>query len=560
MQKVKLLTAVLACSLAVCGAPDQQPLTSVSKPPAPTVQLDKGVFTGVQKGNTQSFMSIPYALPPIGNRRFRLPEPYPVYEGYYSATSFKPSCPQQAMTMPGWLDNELKHALDKVVDSMYDHFTPDSEDCLTINVVKPADATPLSKLPVVVWIFGGGFQVGGTATYGDPSEKMVERSMQLGQPMIYVSMNYRVSALGFLASKEVRAAGVGNLGLQDQRLALKWVQKYVSNFGGDPSKVTIWGQSAGSISVSLHMITNNGNHENLFRGAIMQSGGPIPVAGVENGQVYYDDLVKRVGCQNSRDTLQCLRGIDFRLLQAAIDTSPNFFAFQGLVLAWLPRVDGVFLREPPQHLVLKGEVAKVPFMTGNCDDEGTLFAISSTNLTHNNHMRDYLRQFMLPKASDAQIDLMLRHYPDFAPAGSPFDTGFRNMLGPQFKRMAAIQGDIVFHSPRRFFLKNMADKVKTWSWLSKREKSIPFIGATHATDILNAFGTGELRDYIIRFVNNLDPNGNRGLGIRWPQYDLSKPQSLEFQDSTFFPMVIKPDDHRKDALDFMANISILHPL
>ncbi|TFY71900.1 hypothetical protein EVG20_g1115 [Dentipellis fragilis] len=482
--------------------------------PAPTVKLDRATITGVSttKGRTSSFHSIPYAIPPIADRRFRLPEPFPPYEGFHDATAFKPSCPQQAMTLPGWLDTSLKRQLDKIVDLMYDSVTPDSEDCLTVNIVKPADATPDSKLPVVVWIFGGGFQVGGTAMYGDPSAQLVARSMDLRQPVIYVSMNYRVSALGFLASKEVREAGIGNLGLQDQRLALRWIHKYIASFGGDPDKVTIWGQSAGAISASLHMITNSGNHENLFRAAIMQSGGPIPVGPVENGQVYYDDLVKRVGCQDSEDTLRCLRGIEFRTLQAAIDTSPNFFAHQGLVLAWLPRVDGVFLKEPPQHLVLRGQVAKIPIISGNADDEGTLFAISSSNLTHDNHFRQYLRNFMLPKATDAEIDLLLRYYPSYPPAGSPFDTGFKNMLGPQFKRMAAVQGDIVFHSPRRFFLKHVADEVKAWSFLSTRMKDIPFIGATHATDLLNSFGSGELRDYIIRFVNNLDPNGARGLG------------------------------------------------
>ena len=143
-----------------------------------------------------------------------------------------------------------------------------------------------------------------------------------------------------------------------------------------------WGESAGAISVSLHMLLNNGNHEGLFRGAIMQSGGPIPVGKIENGQRYYDHMVKETGCSKQRDTLECLRKVPYATYKKAMDSSPNFFAYQvrtclsvalltlfstalqGLVLAWLPRVDGYFLTEPPQYSVLRGHVADVPVITG----------------------------------------------------------------------------------------------------------------------------------------------------------------------------------------------------
>ena len=103
-------------------------------------------------------------------------------------------------------------------------------------------------------------------------------------------------------------------------------------------------------------------------------------------------------------------------------------------------------------------------LAGNCDDEGSLFSISSVNLTNTKEVHAYLKQFMLPEATHAQLDLMLKYYPDYQPAGCPFDTGFRNAVGPQFKRVAAIQGDVVFHAPRRFFLKNRAGKQKSWSF------------------------------------------------------------------------------------------------
>jgi acetylcholinesterase len=179
--------------------------------------------------------------------------------------------------------------------------------------------------------------------------------------------------------------------------------------------VSSWGESAGAISVALHMLTNNGNQQGLFRGAVMQSGGPIPVGDIEHGQQYYDYMVEKTGCKRSSDTLKCLREVPYNTFKKAMDSSPNFFAFQvraffipllndlahsslqGLVLAWLPRVDGVFLTEPPQYSVLRGHVANVPMITGvfrcrsfeqkfiynpgNCDDEGTLFSISTINIS-----------------------------------------------------------------------------------------------------------------------------------------------------------------------------------
>jgi acetylcholinesterase len=115
------------------------------------------------------------------------------------------------------------------------------------------------------------------------------------------------------------------------------------------------------------MLANKGNQEGLFRGAIMQSGAPIPVGDIENGQRYYDFMVDRTGCGNVTDTLGCLRKVSYPTFKKAMDSSPNFFAYQGLVLAWLPRVDGVFLTEPPQYSVLRGHVSNVPMISGVSD-------------------------------------------------------------------------------------------------------------------------------------------------------------------------------------------------
>ncbi|KAG6815752.1 hypothetical protein H0H93_009083, partial [Arthromyces matolae] len=345
---------------------------------APVVRLDNATVTGKSFGRISKFLGIPFARPPIGSLRYRLPQPIPPYTSNFYALSYGFSCPEQYTEVPVFTGLP-KATIDYIYNNILHDALPGSEDCLTVNVIKPRNATPGDKLPVIVWIYGGGFEIGGTMYYD--GSLIVARSIDMGLPVIYVSMNYRLSGFGFLAGREIKEAGVGNLGLHDQREALRWVQKYIPAFGGDPNKVTIWGESAGAISVSLHMLAYNGNHENLFRAGFMQSGSPIPVAGMTDAQKYYDAIVQDTGCSKKADTLDCLRDVPYKELKKAIDKLPGLFAYQSLSLAFFPRADGVFLTDNPQNLVLQGKVAPVPFITGDCDDEGTLFALSTLNIT-----------------------------------------------------------------------------------------------------------------------------------------------------------------------------------
>ncbi|KAJ7480556.1 Alpha/Beta hydrolase protein [Mycena latifolia] len=522
---------------------------------APSVVLDSGTFIGTKSSSTtQSFLGIPFAQPPTGDLRFRLPAPIPAYSGTHTVTSMGPACPQQAIVLPV-LTGLPEVAIDYITNTAFGVVWPSAEDCLTLNVIKPSTATATSKLPVVVWIFGGGFELGSPAMYdGVP---IVERSIEMKEPVIYVSMNYRVSAFGFLASKEVRAAGVGNLGLQDQREALRWVQKYITSFGGDPTKVTIWGESAGAISVSLHMLANGGNTEGLFRAGFMESGSPIPVGPLENGQKYYDAIVQQTGCSAATDTLACLRTVPYATLKAAQDASPFIFAYQSLAGAWLPREDGVFLTDNPQRLVQQGSVAPVPFVTGDCDDEGTLFSLSTLNVTTDAEFLAWIKTFWLPQASSALMNTMDSMYPNDITDGSPFDMGVLDALTPQFKRIAAFQGDGVFQAPRRFFQQSRSGKQKQWGFLSKRLKLVPFLGSFHVSDILNIYFGGELMDYLINFATNLDPNGKTVPS--WPAYTTETPNMMTFLDG-LFPTTITQDTYRKEAMAFLTNATLEFPI
>ncbi|KAH9060191.1 carotenoid ester lipase precursor [Lactarius vividus] len=517
----------------------------------PTVTLDRGKFLGTTTGGVNKFLGIPFAKPPVADLRFRLPKAFDPYVGKHNATAFGLSCPQQAVALavPDGLPRETLEYLSSTSGTT----TLDGEDCLTLNVFAPSKIKRGSMLPVVVWIYGGGFEFGSSTLYD--GGVIVNRSIALGEPVIYVSMNYRVSAFGFLASQEVKDAKVGNLGLWDRerlgkRLALRWVQKYIHAFGGDPSKVTISGESAGSISISLQMLVNGGNTEGLFHAAFMQSGAPMSIGDITHGQQYYDFLLERTGCTGSSDTLACLRVAPYEELKAAMNSTPSVLSYQSFVvvnepsipqsaaLVWQPRVDGIFLADNPLELSRQGKVAK-------------------TNVTTEAELRTYLLEFFFPNATDAQMDRLLMLYPQDVTQGSPYDTGTQNAFTPEFKRIASLLGDFVFQAPRRIFLDNSSEKQNTWSYLSKRLKSLPILGSAHASDILNLYGGGDLTDYLIHFATNLDPNGC-GLGPQWPRYTTSSRQLMTLVDGQA-TRIITSDTYRVEAMKYLTKLSLANP-
>ena len=142
---------------------------------------------------------------------------------------------------------------------------------------------------------------------------IIQQSTLNQKPVIGISINYRMAAFGFISSKEIDATCNQNLGLRDQRLAMQWVNKHISAFGGDPDKVTIWGESAGAYSVGDHINAYNGDTGGLFRAAIMESGGAVgaPLNGTDWYQHMYDELVASVGCANATDSLSCIRTVPY---------------------------------------------------------------------------------------------------------------------------------------------------------------------------------------------------------------------------------------------------------
>ncbi|TBU55940.1 carotenoid ester lipase [Dichomitus squalens] len=526
----------------------------------PTVVLDNATVIGQPNGTTIKYLGLPFAQPPNGNLRLRLPQPVLPYNGTINATVFGNQCIQQ--TFPDvTLPSDVPAAAGQYLAAFLQPAdVPQSEDCLNLNVIVPANATTQSRLPVAVV---RGFQIGSNAL--EHGENVVARSIELGYPIVYVGINYRQIlqrsqrsvAFGFLGGKEVKEAGVGNLGLQDQREAFRWVQKYISAFGGDPTKVMIWGESAGSISVALHMLHNGGNTDGLFRAGFMESGTVLPSGYVDNEylQNTYDGIVQDAGCSGSNDTLQCLREVE-KVLKAAMDKTPTFVGYQQVNTPYFPRADGVFVAQPSEQQLLAGAVAQIPLVAGNDQDEGTAFAFPTLDITTDDEFLEYINSNFYSNTPRDEVGKILELYPSDPADGAPYNTGDSFAYSPQYKRMAAFQGDFIEIAPRRLFTQYLAEKQPVYSYLSNFHK-VEGIGAAHGTELADIFGGGPMQDYLIRFAATLNLNGNGA--FTWPRYTNSSPALLTFNDAV--PQLnITLDTFRAAQMEYLNKLSLADPI
>lgn len=270
-------------------------------------------------------------------------------------------------------------------------------------------------------IYGGGFTAGGVA---DPRYNMsyiVKQSAAIGKPIIGVSINYRVAGWGFLASREVLAAGAANIGLYDQRLALRWVRENIAVFGGDAEKVAIWGESAGAFSVGYHLVGFDGENEGLFRAAIMDSGtmlGPAMqdaelIVAEDGFQAMYDNVLETVGCKGAEDSLACLRKVPYEVL---------FKAFEPQI--YTPIIDGEFITRKPSETLPLGKVADVAVLAGANTDEGTAsFWGPRGTLNTTVDVAAYIRTLNGGGLSEGEVAELLALYPDDPAQGCPYGTG-----------------------------------------------------------------------------------------------------------------------------------------
>lgn len=271
----------------------------------------------------------------------------------------------------------------------------------------------------------------------------------MNKPILGVSINYRVGGWGFLSSREVFEAGTANIGLFDQRLALKWLKENIAAFGGDPTKITIWGESAGAFSVGYHLVGFEGKHDNLFRGAILESGSMLGPALQDSetvtfpggNQELYDNVTATVGCAGAHDTLSCLRSVPYEKLFAAFEPQ-----------VYTPVIDGTFLSRRPSESMALGLVADVAVLVGANTDEGTAsFWGPRGTLNTTADVAAYIRTLNGGGLNEQQVEELLTLYPDDPAQGCPYNTGEERFAsqGWMYKRGAAIAGDIFVHAGRR---------------------------------------------------------------------------------------------------------------
>lgn len=344
MKTILLAFAALACGHIVAQSNLKEVTTA------------NGKLSGtLEKSNVISFKGIPYAAPPVGDLRWKEPRPASNWEGVRKADHFGP----RAMQPPIFGDMNFRS------DGM-------SEDCLYLNVWTSAKSSN-DKLPVLVYFYGGGFVA------GDGSEPRYDGESMATKGIVAITVNYRLGLFGFFAhpelSKESGHHASGNYGVMDQWAALKWVKENIAAFGGDPSKVTIAGESAGSVSVSAQMASPLS--KNLFVRAIGESGsllGALPAVSLQQGEETGLQFAKKIGAASLAD----LRKMNADSL-VKYATSFNPFRFS-------MTVDGYFFPKDPREIFNAGEQAQVPLLVGWNSQEGSASSILGTQaLTVDNY-------------------------------------------------------------------------------------------------------------------------------------------------------------------------------
>lgn len=344
----RMLIRACAKTLLAVAAATTLVAAPVAADPAPgVVRVDSGWLRGAVADDHVTYSAIPYAAPPVGARRWRPPAPPGSWTGVRDATTPSPPCPQP-----------VRQDIVGV------------EDCLYLDVTVPRDIRPGERLPVLVWLHGGGF------TTGAAREHDGTRLATAGR-LVVVTTNYRLGALGFLATP---AVGDGNYGLMDQTAALRWVHRNAARFGGDPREVTLAGQSGGARAVCAQLAAPSAR--GLFRRAIAQSGAcDNQVLTLAQANEFGARATTQLGCASAADVAACLRE---RTPAQLLDTLAGVgFAVNGRVRdrPWGPVAGTSVLPRQPGDALRDGSAARVPLLLGSTRDEMRGFVSNQASLT-----------------------------------------------------------------------------------------------------------------------------------------------------------------------------------
>ncbi|KAI1326857.1 putative lipase [Xylariaceae sp. FL0255] len=449
----------------------------------PTVSDDKQdvTYVGQRRNGIEVFLGIPFGEDTGGPNRFKPPVPFiPVRGAIVDAQSYGAACPQK---------------LSGIEPPFY--YTPVdniSEDCLNLVLGRPKGTTKSSRLPVMVYIYGGSLWSGQNKEAVTAPDGLVIESVENGTPVIVVGVNYRLGAFGFAQSDALQAEGSENAGLRDQRLGIEWVRDHIEQFGGDPDKITIFGQSSGGLSVGMQIMAYGGSKPAPFQQAICESQALEP--GITGNFTFnaMELLVDAVGCNttdlHSKETVACLRALDMETyLNASIATYQDDIA-HNLGDIWLPVVDGDFLPAAPSKLIKEGKFSNITTMIGWCDGDMNIFV--DTTIETNQDVFDYIQAYV-PEMTATNVQKLLSLYPV-----SEFPANVSANLSSNFYRTARIVRDILMTCQPMFYAENIAargNSVYLYDWnmtisdqIFAEVYNVTGYGVVHTSDLEYVFG------------------------------------------------------------------------
>ncbi|XP_023206735.1 acetylcholinesterase-like isoform X1 [Xiphophorus maculatus] len=484
----------------------------------------RGKYFNVLDGHIQAFRGIPYAVVPRSVLRFRPPMPVRKWEDVKNAQDLPNSCYQLRDEMfPGFEGAE-----------MWNPNTPVSEDCLYLNIWAPMfkkpKPQPADRVPVLVWIYGGSF-MSGTSTLDVYQGHFLCKS----QNVVVVTMNYRVGPLGFLAipnNPNIR----GNQGLLDQRLAIKWVRNNIAAFGGDPRRITLFGESAGAASVGFHLVSPGSQY--LFQRAVMQSGSPNAAWAIANKTEIYDrslKLAKLLGCSvdDPAPLEYCLLNADPEKM--SLKQFENLVPPSVLSMPFVPHIDGDVIPSDIETLLSNSTLSKKELLIGLNKDEGTYFLFyGMPGFTRQGESFITRTDFMdgLPlvmKNSSAIVkQTVISHYTDWQD---------ENNTKTNRDQMGRMVGDVLFNCPVMDFATRYAERGgKTFLYFFDQMSSPnpwpKWAGVMHGYEIDYVFGNplNESRKFtsdemtvskrIMQHFGDFARTGNPGFnGSDWPLFN-----------------------------------------
>jgi para-nitrobenzyl esterase len=536
---MKNIFAICMLLSMVCNLQAQQATNTPSQDTQPTVTTATGILRGISDAGVSSFKGIPFAAPPVGEFRWRPPQPVAPWEGVRNAVEYGPNCAQARWGgSPGSISEGS------------------SEDCLYLNLWAPADAEATANLPVMVWIHGGGFVGGSGSGPGTAGNEFAK------QGVILITLNYRLGRLGHFAfpalSKELPEEPKGSYAFMDQIAALRWVQHNVAAFGGDPNNVTIFGFSSGG--VSIHSLLTIPAAKGLFHKAISHSGGgrdgvltgrPIHE---ENADPLYPVSAETIGINFAKKhriegtdaaALAALRALS---VEEIVDGGQENDGQGGPRIYSGPILDGEFMVETAENSYKAGRQERVPLMIGNNSAEiGGGFVNSSSSKEELfalfGEFKEEARKAYDPEGDKEFAEVITRFNTDWV-WGEP-----ARFVANSFEAMG---------EPAYLFL---------FSYIPSHLKERMTYGPGHGTDISYVFNNLGIRGFgpppppptdqdkeVARMMNtywvNFARTGNpNGKGVpQWPVYNIKKNEILDIQPDG---KPIGKSDPRKARLDLI---------